>query len=1560
MSQNLNTDSLNNPTVKGLVTDLAPHLQTAEIWTYARNSVLNSHAGNIYAIQNEQSNTFCVDLPYTYIGSIPLTEGRFAIFTTNNIDSEIGIFNPKDCTYTRVVNDTCLGFNTGYLISGKSRYSTRDCTETIYWADSGLNSRRYMNLNNPPYINTGTDCDPNLTNRLDCARLLLDPNFVVPTIEASLVNEGLLKNGSYQFAIAYSIKGERITDIYSFTNPIAIFSHQNKYPKGIHLKINNLDNAIFDEYELLVATTIDNYTSYKSLGFYSVSQSELTITNSDKALENGTTIDISVKKVPYDKADWCEGNDQYLLWSGMTLKPDIGYQPQAMNITSSYAIVEAPMHYYRDGGNNVGYYSDETYSFAIQWLRRNGSYTDAYHIPGTTAGSGVTLTNDEAIADVFEYNTECRPDSLPPAWYVKNTAVPVSTPNIDLGCGLTLVRTGTMAYTHNEKDEYPANDDMFPNDKCTPIRHHKFPSEGIESRYNTSNKNIRIKAIQFSNIEHPKDINGNYIQDIVGFRIVRANRSGNRTVIAKGYSTNMRYFYEREDPKNSISPITNTIYYPNYPYNDLNPDPFLSLYYTASSDAILEDLRLDLWSDTKFTFYSPHVLFNKYALSNEVLFETDEMGTSIGKFDYVFEHAKFKLWNSPGLSFAALAGVISVISDIVDLAIQIAGSSQIAGQAAAAAFVAVEAVLSALGPLVTKAVTISSAYIDVVNNISPWQNYVLQYNSSCYFNKNRYVRTYNDGRRRFVKDYTFLLDGLTPAPGLTDTYINNYRKPMGVYLDIQKPINPPTFTDSSRDNFLVKSGDKDPGKSYTSDASIYYTAIKRRIPDQYGPLDSINNGYVNTGYEQAVTFTGQKYSTGVVYGGDCFINLMSINQPQPFFTSFALNVPNGTVWDYRDYRNIAYPTYWLNAQPFSILDSIIGAFSNIGQLFNWVLNSLTSIGSSPSSGFPTSIQLSAFPESRFKLDSLTLSDILNPLYLLNPAMAFSPIVDANGKSSALFGQKDPAYMYTSYNGTALFYVESDFNLDLRDYRAEISNVFTINSDLDWIYRSDNLLIPEEFRYDMSYSKQNIELTADQQNLSFNLSAATYCNPYLKNTVIYSLKRIENDLNDNWLYYLPNNLWAFPMNDFGNLVSLHSIDNQQILFLFDRSSPYVTIGRDQLETKNGITVTVGDTGLFERDPRPVIYTTYGFGSTYSRYVFKSTAFGNYYASQLGNKVFMQGGLEIKDISKEGNKYWFSEFLPSQLLKQFPNFKHKDNPVVGVGLISTYDPTYETFILTKKDYKAIVDGVTYDEVEDAFYYQGQQVYLDRDRSIFEDASWTMSYKADLGVFVSWHDYHPVGYLQGRNHFMSVNNTFGGNSSIWKHNETYSSYANFYGIDYPFGVQLPVNNQTNVETIRSFEFYAETYVYKNQWDYFHVLDTTFDYAMISNSEQVSGWLHLNPIIRNQVSQQFLYPFFNNIANQYEIKIDKVENKYRFNQFWDITKDRGEYSGAQFNLITTQSNGYIFNINLAGVDYNKPQTQRKKFRHKTSKVYLQRQVSGNNKITLHFSDTKQTQSPR
>jgi hypothetical protein len=1379
----------------------------------------------------------------------------------------------------------------------------------------------------------------------------MDPFIKVPYITPELVNDGTLKNGAYQFAIAYSIKGERFTDIYSFTNPISIFSHGNNHPRGIHLTIDNIDTS-FEQFELLVATTIDNFTSYKSVGFYSTEQTSLTIINLNGA-EDIATNEIYVKKQVFEKADWCEGNDQYLLWAGLTAPVEIGYQPQAMNIVSNYVIVEAPSNYYDKSGINVGYYGDETYAFGIQWLKADGSYTPVYHIPGTKAGSGVTYASyPSAYMDVYESGATCAYEDIPPVWYVYNTSQRTRQMKVAVSgeCDLNITASGVMGYMEST-ELYPNNTDMFPNDNCKPIRHHKFPPESKEPRYHPANQslsgttgNIRIKSIRFSNIEHPKDANGNYLPNIMGYRILRSDRSGNRTVIAKGYSTNMRYYYEWDDPQ-SPTTLLSTIYYPNYPYNDMRTDPFLSTYYTSANDLIIAP-NLSGVSNQAFTFYSPHTLIGKNAIGTEIIFETEEGGVSIGNYHNVFNHPKFKLISDILLIEAAGVGYFSIFKDIglkvADYLAAGGGNPSIVPSTGAAATVASEIALGAaiilgIPDYIGNAIRLGTEYMDIVTNSAEWQDYAIQYDSSCTFISS-VSRTTQQGRRRLAQNNTYLGDGLNIFPNQAGVYINNFKKPEGVLLDLSMPISGITnFTDVSRDIFSISGTTLN--QTFNRQAAVYYTASKRFINNQYGTLDSFK--YINTNYEQSIPELPSSITSAIyystekpVFGGDCFINVFSVNQPQPFFTAYPLGAPDGAIWDYRNYRNLAYPTYWLNSQPYSLADSMYSVIDGIMNAPGFITSVIGAVSGGTASSFANPFTIS-FSGERYNLDD-------------------------NYTVLSAFVQADhPAYMYTSYNGVALVYVESDYNTGFRDYRAPIANVYTINSSLDWIFRSDNLFTPEEFVYDMSYSKMNREVYAVQQALDFNIQNSIDCAPYWVNSVIYSLTASTDSKVDYWLYYLPGNIYSFPINDFGYFTSMHAIDNQQLIFLFDKSGPYVSIGRDELQTQNGIKVTIGDAGLFARPPRPIEYTNYGFAASTSRFAFKPTAYGNYYVSQQGGKVFSQYGMKLKDISADGNKYWYSEFLPSQLLKQFPNFKDKDNPVIGIGVVTTYDPTYETFIITKKDYKCLKpEEVTYNETTNQFSYNGTIVSL-TDAELFEDASWTMSYKADAGVFVSWHDYHPIGYLQGNRHFMSIDKGTT-NSSIWKHNEIYDSYCNFYNTDYPFAIQLPVNNQTNIETVRSIEFYAETYVYKTQWDYFHVLDTTFDYALLFNSEQITGWLHLNPVIRNQVSQQFLYPYYNTTLDQYEVKIDKVENRYRFNQFWDITKDRGEYSGLQIPLILTESNGYIFDVNATGVDYNKSQTQRKKLRHKTSKVHLERRQSGNNKITFHFSDTKQTQSPR
>ena len=105
--------------------------------------------------------------------------------------------------------------------------------------------------------------------------------------------------------------------------------------------------------------------------------------------------------------------------------------------------------------------------------------------------------------------------------------------------------------------------------------------------------------------------------------------------------------------------------------------------------------------------------------------------------------------------------------------------------------------------------------------------------------------------------------------------------------------------------------------------------------------------------------------------------------------------------------------------------------------------------------------------------------------------------------------------------------------------------------------------------------------------------------------------------------------------------------------------------------------------------------------------------------------------------------------------------------------------------------------------------------------------------------------------------------------------------------------------------------------------------------------------------------YPIIH--INYIDVLYSKVENKYRFNQFWDITADRGEYNvNAQRMIWNTGANGYNRNLNNNNLNYNKDSFQRKKFRHYTNTVFLRKKVSGDKKMLVVFTNNKDLYSPR
>lgn len=316
------------------------------------------------------------------------------------------------------------------------------------------------------------------------------------------------------------------------------------------------------------------------------------------------------------------------------------------------------------------------------------------------------------------------------------------------------------------------------------------------------------------------------------------------------------------------------------------------------------------------------------------------------------------------------------------------------------------------------------------------------------------------------------------------------------------------------------------------------------------------------------------------------------------------------------------------------------------------------------------------------------------------------------------------------------------------------------------------------------------------------------------------------------------------------------------------------------------------------------------------------------------------------------------MPIALYKYFPTYPKVENPINGVGYLSVFDSFYETIYITKRDFspvRELAQDITYDTERQTFLYKGDSISL-RDPRFFNDISWTLSYSPLEKGFVSWHDWHPDMVIQRDNHFMTVKG-----DTIWKHNEAFDSFCNFYGIDYPFEIEFVSTSGQQVEVARSLEYMLEVYKYKNFGrDRFNVHHENFDTLIVHNPEQISPVL--KPLYMSSDPEANLaYPQKDPlIPTAWKILFSKEENKYRINQFWDAVKDRGEFSNQEVHLFPTDESGYKQVVNPIAIDPDKPEEQRKKFRHYWTKFRLIKAISGANKFIAKLYNIKKVLSIR
>lgn len=521
----------------GMNTDVEREFLPNGDYTYAMSMLPEQDSGDTGSKRSEQGNKFILDAPYTIIGHTSIGLDEEVIFSTDNENSEIGIFNTRTDGYTTILNSDCLNFNINNPVFALHRLR-KGCENTVYFTDR-RNKYRVINLNSEDF-----------GENFDCNTLLISPDFTIPSINPRYISDsgGTLKVGTYKFSIRYLDEDYNSTNWIYLTSPIVIYDEaqtQDYYlidgaineedepsvgsvpatSKSIILDIEDLDTR-FEYYQLAVVEHTSGSGEISSV--WVLDQRQITgattsfkyggASTSDGHYQ-GDIADIIVGNEIIEIVNHHEQIDNTLILGGFTNKEYdfAAFQQAANNITVTPAIKT-----YNTGDtsslgdsknaltsfNGKSLMGNEVYALAIQYSI-DGKWTEAFHIPGRAK-------------DVFDSqliplgpNTDFYGEAVE-TWLMDSTGTETK-----------------MGYYEGEED-YPDSLDcegnrIFPRGR---VRHHKLPSRRVIPVHDGTQANAL--GLNFSNVVYPDS-------NITNHRFLISKRDeSSSTVLDGGVNLNLK------------------------------------------------------------------------------------------------------------------------------------------------------------------------------------------------------------------------------------------------------------------------------------------------------------------------------------------------------------------------------------------------------------------------------------------------------------------------------------------------------------------------------------------------------------------------------------------------------------------------------------------------------------------------------------------------------------------------------------------------------------------------------------------------------------------------------------------------------------------------------------------------------------------------------------------------------------------------------------------------------------------------------------------------------------
>lgn len=951
-----------------------------------------------------------------------------------------------------------------------------------------------------------------------------------------------------------------------------------------------------------------------------------------------------------------------------------------------------------------------------------------------------------------------------------------------------------------------------------PIRHYKFPSNitspfmGSYSDYNLNFNNQMNSLIYPIGFVIDNDVINVFLdiavkndlitqeerESIVGYEIFRGDRSGNRSIIAKGLGFNMLRYIDK-------SRNGQTTYYPNYPLND---------------NTIIDELNgigtLRDVGGKYFTFNSPDIHFNmNTGLTNEILLEGFQRGISSNRFSPLINHPKYTVLGRKAIVLSSTLSGLEVASEVAQVVAQLLTDGA-AGTWLSASVIAALAGITSVGIAIPfRFNKYRYEWNNTLENLGTGYNHAyIGLAEGRYFDFRRNTISQNSLRGSEIISYLQPgLKWLTKESTGSKVYVNNFQRENSIFIKLadNTPFSElPGLVDKSRINIpTFATGNLG---AYTTPTYAPYMTISQYLPAQYGSVNSIE--WLSTGYCGDLT---KENKCDIIFGGDTYISRFALKRKFPFFTETAYNLASSDPFKYSSYFNI-----------------------NTGfDLNRGFLDFKTKIDE-----FGTSAKL-PFIKSGFSLwdgSSWVRDDNNNEFYIKDEykflthyfGIPYFLVESEINCWNRYAGVEDHEHFYPQV-GDALPWVQED---NVRMSEAE------------------------QFRYNFIYSSRVLKKNANLLPVDYSRELWDKKDDLSNTIIYSNKDSDTSIRRSPWLNYNALDVHTFSKKYGRLVDVSQIESEQILVRFTDGFEIYnaVDVLRDRLTSANyelgiggifqnrAVSFHSTDLGHAGTQHKAILSTPFG-------HVWVDAKRGKVFRLHPGGKGIDEISLPMDKWFKEQLPFKILRSFPNVNVDRVYN-----GLGISLGYDERGKRVFLTkldYVPISKDLKWNDEDGFYIEISET---EIEKIHYSNEE-YFQKAYFTVAYSFISEGWVSYYSFYP-NYYNSLIDFFQTGINFGEDSSeegLWTHNPMISSYQVFYGKKYPFEIEYPIKSNGANSFLEDVSFFLETRKYYNYYDSTNIFGKGFNKSYIYNHFQHSGMLNLVKQESNNMHQWSQYPKYN-----------------------------------------------------------------------------------------------------